>query len=294
MVDEQTDGNANGPSAEEFERPMRMDAYYYGFTSTGVQAIDRILSAVACAGKAYHHTGDWTDETAPYEPFFRGACPVDWIQNAAYDAATALREAAERRRSRREPDLTKCPNCGGEADNGFDRGLPPSPYYCSKCEAAERRKDDAAYDDLVEILDNPPPPNEALRRLMSEPSPWPDAGREAVIEAALDAYFDADGIDPITAVRAAISTYEAHRGGGAVKVKPLEWHRGDGIRASKDCWTAKSVAGEYVVIERQWWLEGDGVNRGTGSHLCESDDEAKAAAQADYAQRILSAIEVKP
>jgi hypothetical protein len=30
-------------------------------------------------------------------------------------------------------DLNTCPNCGGEADNGFDRGYPPNPYYCKKC-----------------------------------------------------------------------------------------------------------------------------------------------------------------
>ena len=30
--------------------------------------------------------------------------------------------------------LDKCPNCGGPADNGFDRSWPdPNPYYCTKC-----------------------------------------------------------------------------------------------------------------------------------------------------------------
>jgi len=32
-------------------------------------------------------------------------------------------------------DLDKCPNCGGPADNGHDRCLPPSPYFCVKCNA---------------------------------------------------------------------------------------------------------------------------------------------------------------
>ncbi len=32
-----------------------------------------------------------------------------------------------------EVDLTKCPRCGGEADNGFDRCFPPNPYMCIKC-----------------------------------------------------------------------------------------------------------------------------------------------------------------
>lgn len=69
---------------------MRLGAYYYGFTPTGNEAIDRILSAVACAGKAYHYTESWNEETPPYEDFFRGKTPVEWIQNAADDAAAAL------------------------------------------------------------------------------------------------------------------------------------------------------------------------------------------------------------
>ena len=71
---------------------MRMDAYYYGFTPTGVVVIDRILSAVACAGKAYHHTDQWGDECAGenYEPFLRGNSPAEWIQRAAEDAAKVL------------------------------------------------------------------------------------------------------------------------------------------------------------------------------------------------------------
>ena len=35
-----------------------------------------------------------------------------------------------------EYDINKCPGCGGEADNGHDREVPPNPYYCTKCEAA--------------------------------------------------------------------------------------------------------------------------------------------------------------
>ena len=32
------------------------------------------------------------------------------------------------------PDLSKCPKCGGPADNGHDRCLPPNPYVCTKCD----------------------------------------------------------------------------------------------------------------------------------------------------------------
>lgn len=38
------------------------------------------------------------------------------------------------------PDLTKCPWCGGPADNGFDRCLPPNPYLCQKCSKSDRAK----------------------------------------------------------------------------------------------------------------------------------------------------------
>ena len=67
----------------------RMDAYYYGFDATGVEVVDKILGAVACAGKAYHHTGDWSDETDPYDDH-TGETPVDWIQNAAKEAAARI------------------------------------------------------------------------------------------------------------------------------------------------------------------------------------------------------------
>jgi len=67
-----------------------MDGYYIGFDRTGVFEIDLILSAVACAGKAFHHTADWSDDCGVYDDRFRGKSPMDWIQNAAIDAAQAI------------------------------------------------------------------------------------------------------------------------------------------------------------------------------------------------------------
>ena len=32
-----------------------------------------------------------------------------------------------------DPDITKCPRCGGPADQGYSRDVPPLPYECSKC-----------------------------------------------------------------------------------------------------------------------------------------------------------------
>ena len=34
-----------------------------------------------------------------------------------------------------------CPWCGGEADNGFSRDVPPMPYACSKCGGVEYEKE---------------------------------------------------------------------------------------------------------------------------------------------------------
>ncbi|TSE32968.1 hypothetical protein LCC91_07900 [Tepidimonas taiwanensis] len=45
------------------------------------------------------------------------------------EIALALRE----RLAETANDLTRCPNCGGPADNGHDREVPPNPYWCSKC-----------------------------------------------------------------------------------------------------------------------------------------------------------------
>ena len=36
-----------------------------------------------------------------------------------------------------DDELSRCPKCGGPADNGHDRELPPNPYHCTKCEQAD-------------------------------------------------------------------------------------------------------------------------------------------------------------
>jgi len=46
-------------------------------------------------------------------------------------AIAALRAAL----AQAEPELSRCPQCNGPADNGFDRSFPPSPYLCKKCMA---------------------------------------------------------------------------------------------------------------------------------------------------------------
>ena len=65
---------------------LRMDAYYFGFSATGVREIDEILSAVACAGKAYHHTERWNDADEGEWSY------AELIQHAATRAAARIAE----------------------------------------------------------------------------------------------------------------------------------------------------------------------------------------------------------
>lgn len=83
--------SAVGMEQVDSPQDLRMHAYYYGFSATGVPAIDLILSAVACAGKAYHHTDSWREE-CEWVPH-TGNSPVEWIQNAANAAAESLRRS---------------------------------------------------------------------------------------------------------------------------------------------------------------------------------------------------------
>lgn len=70
----------------------RMDAYYYGFERTGVLVIDRILSAVATAGKAYHHTENWGNAwPSDDEP-----TQQELIQRAANEAADEIRRGRDK------------------------------------------------------------------------------------------------------------------------------------------------------------------------------------------------------
>lgn len=70
---------------------MSLDAYYFGFYSTGVVVVDDILRAVAAAGKAFHHTEFWSD---PMEHDYRciraGQTPADAIEEAAKNAADEI------------------------------------------------------------------------------------------------------------------------------------------------------------------------------------------------------------
>lgn len=53
----------------------------------------------------------------------------------AIECASAIRARSDTDSGTSETadDLSKCPQCGGDADNGHDRCYPPTAYLCSKC-----------------------------------------------------------------------------------------------------------------------------------------------------------------
>lgn len=51
-----------------------------------------------------------------------------------------------------EVDLTKCPSCGGDADNGHDGCFPPNPYNCTKCEEAITHDVNPSGDALLDLM----------------------------------------------------------------------------------------------------------------------------------------------
>lgn len=85
---------------------LRMRAYYYGFSTTTIEAIDLLLCAVAAAGKLFHHTDQWTSEIDYQVENVRGKSPVDWIQNAADDAAAMYKKLIAERDTLRAENAT--------------------------------------------------------------------------------------------------------------------------------------------------------------------------------------------
>jgi DNA-directed RNA polymerase subunit RPC12/RpoP len=68
----------------------------------------------------------------------RDAMTVDIlkIQTRIDQIREALRAPTPREIELSQPDyLSRCPGCGGDADNGHDREIPPNAYWCSKCTA---------------------------------------------------------------------------------------------------------------------------------------------------------------
>ena len=91
---------------EEQNAEVRLNAYFYGFAPTENDSVDAILSAVAWAGKGWHHTESWADDSDwnPAPNQLEGRCAVAWIQNAAQKAADHI-TALEQRNAELEAEL---------------------------------------------------------------------------------------------------------------------------------------------------------------------------------------------
>lgn len=117
----------------ELPDAARMDAYYYGFTRTGLGAVDAILSAVAVAGKGSHHTESWAGTDSAWFYGDRPGLPSadgaeDLIQKTADLAAknittdqARLLAAIQAVAEIHEPDIAAGPDGEGITD------------YCPAC-----------------------------------------------------------------------------------------------------------------------------------------------------------------
>ena len=121
------------------EEPFRMDAYYYGFDSTGVMEVDRILSAVARAGKAYHSTDQWAEDA------YGEGSPENWIQSAANDAALEWQVSRKPEAAPSAPhDHTGQPKVWCETHKHTHIAtIPRFTYLCKSCGFGQWYKPDA-------------------------------------------------------------------------------------------------------------------------------------------------------
>ena len=74
-----------------------------------------------------HHTRTWVEDERAKDPEFAKMMDEESERLAVEYGDQPQAEAPE-------PNLDVCPSCGGPADNGNDRCIPPSPYNCSKCQ----------------------------------------------------------------------------------------------------------------------------------------------------------------
>ncbi len=110
----------------------------------------------------------------------------------------------------------------------------------------------------------------------------------------LDRVISQNAQDAYVLVRAsdALRTAAAGASAGAVKVKPLEWVEREGVTGTFD---ASTPVGHYIATitddDRGMWFI---VGQTMGAYMLPDIDVVKAAAQADYEQRILSALIPEP
>ena len=90
---------------------VRIAGYMYNNRDNGFWTTEAVL-----------RNYEWYEDLEDSEPLDRHP-PTHWQKLGPSPAG--IEEPA--------PDISLCPNCGGPADNGHDRCVPPSPYFCAKC-----------------------------------------------------------------------------------------------------------------------------------------------------------------
>lgn len=134
------------------------------------------------------------------------------LAQSAWDEAFPLAE--------QEPDITKCPGCGGES-NGNDRCVPPNPYYCDKCAGRGIERPTTPLDRIATVLG--PPDEIGERPKFGRTIPQPPTARVSD-EEMWGAYFDKHGKHDIsvTGLRAVRDLFE-ERGKVKVDAAFLKW-----------------------------------------------------------------------
>ena len=100
-----------------------IDGYYVPRGKTTLPEIEKAQKALRAA-LAQEQAGSWHDGVLEGQLRERER----WL----------AQEQAEPKGGGNLPPPWRCPQCGGPADNGHDRQLPPNPYWCTRCVANAR------------------------------------------------------------------------------------------------------------------------------------------------------------
>lgn len=199
-----------------------MAAYWYEFTPTGVHAVDRILSAVAEAGKAFHDTQWWDDsashpdgeptvaakiqqaaDEAAAEHTRQRTCwcgsPVGYRPDKGFIDCLATRmhdwrgrELAALTGATTPTDHVSCSRCGKRVSNDVPGSLIVRAFIeCPECIGAPLE----AVPDVEDAV------ADALRRVIARPgrAAWRDMARTLLEDPAVRAAFTTQqGSDPAT------------------------------------------------------------------------------------------------
>ena len=81
-----------------------------------------------------HTSAGWIEQGIRYAERAHGIGGDAWRADSKFPLPPAKVQAYADTNGLPTPsDLSRCPRCGGPADNGHDREDPPNPYLCTRC-----------------------------------------------------------------------------------------------------------------------------------------------------------------